>query len=235
MTTVPAEALVNALELHRQAFVSLKAIGTVEIAKRGKTRAFDTVGIVVDDQHRLRMEAYGPLGQSLLAVVWNGKDVLLRMPGEERIMQAGPSGLERILGRDTDPAELSATLSGNVPWPVEAEAAALRCADKGDYCILELQRGDRLVRARVTASSAEKDQEPRVLSYEVLKSGKLVFQASFDDVAFISHYRLPLRVVIIKPSEKLQLTVQYGDIEVNVPLADEVFSLSDEDEVETRK
>ena len=44
----------------------------------------------------------------------------------------------------------------------------------------------------------------------------------------IAHYRLPLNIVVENPDQNLQLTVHYTDAEVNTPLSDESFILTDE-------
>ncbi len=226
MTAVPADPLLQALERHRKSFTGLKAVAGVEIVKRDRKRTLETVGVVVDGQRRLRMEAYGPLGESLMAVVWDGRDIFIRQPGEEGVVQPGPAGLERLFGEGLEASELCALLSGNIP-DAGVSAAALLCRQNGD-CVLELRKGDLLRRVRVSASEERPGWEPRILAYELLRKGKLLFQARFDEFAEISHYRLPMKIVIENPAGKLQLTVLYSEAEVNTPISDEVFSLTDE-------
>jgi outer membrane lipoprotein-sorting protein len=233
MTAVPADPLLQALERHRKSFSGLKAVASVEIVKRDRKRTLETVGVVVDGQRRLRMEAYGPLGESLMAVVWDGRDLLVRQPGEEGVVQPGPAGLERLFGEGLEASELCALLSGNIPDAGES-AAALLCRQNGD-CVLELRKGDLLRRVRVSASEERPGWEPRILAYELHRKGKLLFQARFGEFAEISHYRLPMKILIENPAGKLQLTVLYSEAEVNTPIGDEVFSLTDEAGATTSK
>ncbi len=227
MTAVPAGPLLQALERHRQSFVSLKAVARVEIIKRGRRRALDTVGIVIDGQKRFRMEAYGPLGQSIMAIVWDGQDVLLRMPGEDRVTRTGPAGLGRLLGKGLEAPDLCAVLSGNIPDAALSSSATLRCGQESD-CTLELRSDDVVRRVLLRYPAAGSDQEPRVLSEELYRAGKLVYDARFERMQEISHYRLPISIVIENPDKKVLLTIQYTDVEVNTPISEESFVLGNE-------
>jgi hypothetical protein len=225
MTAAPAGPLLQALERHRQAFESLKAVARVEVVKGLRKRSFDTMGVVVDAQRRLRMEAYGPLGQTIMAIVWDGREILLRLPGEDTVKRPGPAGLERLLGQGVEPSELCALLSGNVPETAGSDATLLCRQDGG--CVLELRQGKVLRRFR-TSSPAGSAQEPRVVSYELFRADKLMFEARFDRFEETSHYRLPMQIVIENPERNLRMTIHYSEAEVNTPVDDDAFSLTDE-------
>lgn len=227
MTAVPAGPLLQELERHRQSFSGLKALASVEIVKRGRKRTFDSAGIVIDHQRRLRVEAYGPLGESVMAVVWDGQDILLRLPEEGKVTRPGPTGLERLLGQGMEASELCAVLSGNIPKTGEAAAAMLLCGENRE-CNLELRSNDVLRQIRVSYPVVGSGREPRIRSYELFRSGKLMFRARFDRVEEISHYPLPMQIVIENPGNKLQLTVLYSEVELNTPIRDETFTLTDE-------
>jgi uncharacterized protein DUF4292 len=222
----PAGPLLQALEGRRQAFEGLKAVASVEVVKGLKRKTFDTMGIVVDAQRRLRMEAYGPLGQSIMALVWDGREILLRLPGEDKVTQPGPAGLARLLGQGVEPSELCAILSGNLPETAGSDAALLCRQDGG--CVLELRQGKVLRRVRTTSTFTGSAQEPRVVSYEFYRAGKLLFEARFDRFEEISHYRLPMQIVIENPERNLRMAIHYAEAEVNTPLGDDAFSLTDE-------
>jgi len=234
MTEAPAGPVLAALEQQGRLFSGLKAIGSVEIMKRGRKRAFDTVGIVVDGRRRFRMEAYGPLGQSLAAIVWNGSEVMLRLPEQENIVRKGPDGLAQFLGEGLDPSEFCAVLSGGIPAAAFTAPARLRCAENGD-CILELRSRDVIRNIGIGYPVAGRADGPRIRSYELINSGNLVFRARFENSAEIAHYPLPLRIVIENPQKKTQITVLYTEADVNPPMSDGAFSLIDEESSSTGK
>jgi hypothetical protein len=226
---VPAEPVLQALERHRQAFSGLKAVAGVEVVKGSRKRTLDTVGIVVDGERRLRIEAYGPLGQSLSAIVWDGREILMRRPGEDRVVRPGPKGLERLFGPGLEASELCAMLSGNIPGTGAAAAARLLCGKDGIKCVLELPTNDGIRQVRLSVPPAESSREPRVLSSAFYRAGKLIYEVHFDRYAVISHYALPVQIVIENPDKNLHVTVTYSEAEVNIPLSDEAFTLSDEE------
>ena len=229
LTPMPAGPLLEVLERHQQSFVSLKGVARLEVTKRGRKRSLDSVGIVIDGNKRLRMEAYGPLGQSLMAFVWDGQDVLLRMPGQEKVTRSGPAGLEKLFGKGLEPSELCTVLSGNIPGTPSPSSALLLCGPDND-CTLELRHNDLIRRVFLNNPSPGSDQEPRVLSQELYKAGKLIYEVTYERTQEISHYRLPLSIVVENPDKNLQLSVHYTDVEVNTPLSEESFMLSDDDD-----
>ncbi len=227
---VPAGPLIHELEQHRQSFSSLKGMAHVEIKKRGQKRTFDFAAIVVDDQRRFRIEAYGPLGQSLMAVVWNGKDVLALLPDKDKVVRTEPAGLQNLLGQGLEPSELCAVLSGNIPTFDPAIAAVQHCSPEGS-CILELRdnsNNDVVRRIKVAnVGSDPTDQNLRILSYELYRSNKLLFRTRFGRIEKIVQYLLPMQIEIENPEKNLVLTVVYSDVELNSPVNDEVFILTD--------
>ncbi len=225
MTEVPAGPLLQTLEQRRESFTGLKAIASVEVVKRGRKRSLENVGIVLDAQRRFRIEAYGPLGQSELALVWDGKEVLARLPGNDRVVRQGPAGLERLLGEGVEVRDLCALLSGSIPMSVPPPDARLFCG-RNNECMLELSRGEIVHRVGVVLPSGP-GQVPSLVSQELWSSGKLVYEARFGRTTEIAHYPMPMHVVIEYPDKKLLLTIDYSDVEVNIPIGDEAFLLSD--------
>jgi hypothetical protein len=230
MTEVPAGPLLRALEQRQHSFQGLKALASVQIQRLGNKRTLESVGIVLDGQRRLRMEAYGPLGQSIMALVWDGKDILLRRPGSDKVERQGREGIAELLGKGLDVRELCASLSGNIPELAQPYTASQFCSPGNNDCVLEIHQGSGVRRMQIVNSPSGSGGEPRLISQELYRSGKLLYQVRFDQVEDISQYRLPMKIEIENPDHSLLLTIEYtSEIGVNAPVNDEAFVLSDED------
>lgn len=225
---VPAGPLLQAMEQRRQSFSGLKALASIEVVQRGGKRTFENAGIVLDGERRFRIEAFGPLGQSVLALVWDGRELLARLPGNDRVVRQGPAGLERLLGEGLEVQELCSLLSGNIPVTVPPSDARLFCGQAGD-CMLDLSQGDRIRRVRIQLPPGPGGM-PKMVSQALYWSGKLVYEARFGKTAEIAGYVLPLTLVIENPEKKLLLTIAYSDAEVNVPISEEAFLLQDDED-----
>jgi hypothetical protein len=227
---VPAGPLLQELEKRQHAFRGLKAMAIVEIRKMGKTRTLENVGIVLDGQRRLRMEAYGPLGQSVMALVWDGRDFFMRRPDRDKVERLGREGIAQLLGEGLDIRELCALLSGNIPEPAQPYHAAQFCGQNNTECVLEIRQENRVRRVWVAYSRSGTETEPQLMRQELYRAGSLVYSARFEQPEIIAHYRLPLKIEIENPDDNLQLTIEYtSEIGVNVPVSDAVFSLADTD------
>lgn len=226
MIEVPAGPLLQALEQQRRSFSGLKAIASVEVTRGGRKRAFDTVGIVLDAQRRLRVEAFGPLGQSIVTLVWDGREFLLRLPEDEEIRRPGQAGIEKLLGIRLEGTELCAAISGVIPEIAGSSVVRASCAQDG-ACIVDVSRGDDLRRVRVLSAPAGPAQAIRVISQELYRSGALVYHAQYgwkkDER---SAAMLPGTVVIENPSKNASLMIEYAEADVNVPVDEELFTLS---------
>lgn len=223
---VPAAPFVQALEQQRLSFVTLKAIASVEVVRNGLKRAFDTVGIVLDSQRRLRVEAFGPLGQSALALVWDGNNVLVRVPENDRVMTPGQAGIERILGMSIEAAPLCAVLSGTVPpvaQPLEARAFCV----KDRSCVVELAEGDGIRRVRMLWAEDGTEVRMRVASQELYRADRLLYRVRYDGVIASSAAFFPRTIVLESPEKNVMVSVGYTDTEINAPLAGDAFSLPD--------
>lgn len=228
LTEAPAGPLVQALEQRRQSFAGLKAVAGLEAVRKGRKRAFDNVGIVLASQDRLRIEAYGPLGQSLLALVWDGREVLLRLPGQDRVVRPGAAGLERLFGAGLEVQELCSALAGNIP-PVPESAAVSAACGRGGFCELTISQGELVRRVQVVNHPSGSGPMLVPVISELHRGGKLVYRARFEQVAEISHYLMPRAVIIENPDRNFSLTIEYAEIDVNVPVDETLFSLPDEE------
>ena len=218
----PAEPLVKALEARRASFSGLRAVASVEAIRSGRRRAYDTVGIVIDGERRLRLEAFSPLGQSLVVLAWNGKDLLLRLE-DGRIVRPGTEGLEKILGVALDAGELCALLSANLPQATYSEAKAYREPNGGS--LLDLREGDGLLRRIWLGPPDAGSGDVRIETMELRRAGKILYQARYEEMEHISGYLVPKTVRIENPDKNSSLAVEFHDTDVNVPLGDELFTL----------
>jgi len=226
-TEVPAGPLVHALEQQRQSFNGLKAIASVEVLRRGKKRFFDTVGIVLDDHRKLRVEAFGPLGQSLIALVWDGNDMLLRMQDDDRIVRPGQAGIERLLGMSVEAKDLCAIFSGTITEITRPLDARVFCT-QNNACVIELPEGDTVRRIRVLPPSSSPAPEVRIAVQELYRSDTLVYRIRYERMQEVSHVLLPRTIVMENPEKGVTITIEYAEADVSVNVADDVFTLSDQ-------
>lgn len=213
---VPAAPFVHALEQRRGSFLSLKAVASAQVSRKGRTRSFDSVGVLLKAQEKFKLEAYGPLGQPLIGLLWNGDEVLLRSPAAPGL-QTG--GLERLLGADVEPRELCAVLSGNIPDVAGYDAKAF-CGEIA--CVLELRKGELLRRVVVPPRSGA---GIRPHSSELYRGRTLLYRAEYDEWGAVSGYLFPRKIALQNPERTTGLMIEYQDLDVNAPLGDDAFTL----------
>lgn len=219
MTEVPAGPLLHVFDERRKSFKTLRGLASVEIRKWGRKQVLENVGIVLDGAKRLRIEAYGPLGQSLMTVVWDGRTLLYRLAPDDEVKQ-GREGLNKIIGEEVDPAALAAALSGNIPVPAKKETAALFCSDIN--CVLEFKGSD--VTRKVFVSV---EQPPKLLSEELNRVGKLLYRVQFRKWEPVSKYLLPMQIDFESAETNAGVSIQYHDVEVNTPISKEAFKIEE--------
>jgi hypothetical protein len=225
---VPAGHFIQALEQQRRAFTALKAIASVDVVRRGQKRSFDAVGIVLDAQRRLRVEAFSPLGQSLVALVWDGNDVLLRMQDDERIMRPGQAGIERLLGISVEAKDLCAILSGTITEIARPLDARVFCT-QNKACVIEMpEEGDTVRRVRLLPPSPSPSPAVRIDVQELYRSNTLVYRTRYERMQEVSRVLLPRTIVIENPSKGVIITIEYAEADVNVAVDDDMFTLSDQ-------
>jgi len=222
MTEVPAAPLVRELDHRRGSFAGFKAVARVETERRGRKHVYESVAFLQKGQEKLRIEGYGPLGESVFSALWDGKDLMLRTPGEADFVRTGPWAFERVLGFPLAPQELAAVLSGNVPPVPDGEEAQARCSADG-RCVVEYRKDD--ARWRVHVVPADRF---RIESCERYRGRDLAYTARFDAQEMINGYLFPKRVTVENADRKTALTIEYQDMEVNVPVEDSAFLLNSE-------
>jgi len=221
MTEVPAAPLVQELDRRRAAFTGLKAAAIVQTERKGRKRVYESVAFLQQGQAKFRIEGYGPLGEPLFNAIWEGKDLMLRMPGDAEFVRTGPWAFERLIGFALAPSELAAVLSGNVPPVRSGEEARARCSED-NRCVVEFLSNDD-ARWRVYIVPAAPF---RIESGERYRGGDLLYTARFDAQESIGGYLFPKRIKVENAGRNGALTIEYQDMEVNVPVEDSAFFLN---------
>ena len=213
---------VQELDAQRRKLTSVKAVARVETERKGRKRSYESVTIAMDDRGRLRVDGFGPLGESVFALLWDGQAVLLRPPGEPEFLSVGRAGLERALGVALSPADLAAALGGNVIVTPSDGTARAGC-DSFGRCQLQFD-GDRGSRRIHTSRPAGETAQGVVADGEELyDGGRLVYRGRFEGRKSISGYLFPMTVALENPDRALRLVVLYEEVEVNVPVDDALF------------
>jgi len=217
MTEVPAAPLMQELDIRRGSFFGLKAAAQVQTERKGRKRVYESVAFLQQGQIKFRIEGYGPLGESVFDAIWNGKELLLRAPGEADFVRTGPWAFERLIGFSLAPSELAALLSGNLPPARKGDEARARCSAEG-WCVVEFHTDDARWRARIAPTAPF-----RIESGERYRGDELVYTVRFNAQELIGGYLFPKRVTVESADRKATLTIEYLDVEVNVTVADSAF------------
>jgi hypothetical protein len=90
MTEVPAAPLVRELDHRRGSFAGFKAVARVETERRGRKHVYESVAFLQKGQEKLRIEGYGPLGESVFSALWDGTDLMLRRPARRTSSERAP-------------------------------------------------------------------------------------------------------------------------------------------------
>lgn len=214
--------LVQELDTQRRRLTSVKAVARVETERKGRKRSYESVTIVMDDRGRLRVDGFGPLGESLFALLWDGKAVLLRPPGEPEFLSVGQAGLERALGVALSPADLSAALGGNV-IVTPSEGTVRAGCDSGGRCRIHFDDDRGFRRIYASRPAGETAQGVLADGEDLYDGGRLVYRGRFEGRKSVSGYLFPMVISLENPDRELRLVVLYEDVEVNVPVDDALF------------
>lgn len=229
---VPAGPIVTALQQRRQAFTGMKAVARVETERKGRKRVYESVAILQQRFDKLRVEAYGPMGESIFALVWDGTDVLVRKAGESEPMKVGQFGLERIMGVPLSPADLCSILSGNIPNIPDNAGATVRCAQAG-WCLADLRHDDQRWRVKFEPTGGA-NGNMRIDAIELYRGERVVFRSAFiylkEGVNQV--FPNPTGIHIDNPDRDMSVTVAYEDVDRNVPVEDSAFVLVGEGAVQ---
>jgi hypothetical protein len=206
----------------------MKAVARVETERKGKKRVYESVAILQQRFDKLRVEGYGPMGESVFALVWDGTNVLVRKAGESEPMNVGQFGLERILGVSLSPADLCSILSGNIPNISDASGASVRCAPAG-WCLMDLHQGDQHWKVKIEPTGGAKG-DLRIETMELYRNERLILRSAFVYIkeGVNKVYPDPIRIRIDNPDRDISVTVAYEDVDRNVQVDDTDFVLGGE-------
>lgn len=223
-TEVPAEPLARSLAQQADRFATLKALARVETERRGKRRVLESVAILQRGRERLLVEGYGPLGERLFGLLWDGSTVSLLPPDGSPVRTLGPAGIERIAGVRLLPEDLCAVLAGSAP-PVPGDAAVRAGCSTDGRCAIDIPGGDGRWRVHAVLPAAGTGEDLRIDALERYRGRDLLFLVRYEGRVMHNGYSLPGRVTVREPGRDTALTVEYLDAEVNVPLDNGVFVL----------
>lgn len=217
--SVPHDPLARSLDDQRRSFQNLKALARVETARQGKRRVYESVAIVQRGFDRLRIEGYGPLGETVFALLWDGSNVLLLPPDGSGARTIGPAGFERLLGVGLSPGDLCSVLVGGAP---HATVTAAGCSTDG-RCALDAEEGK--ARWRILLQPRPSGQVV-IDSIERYQGANIAFQVRYERTDGTGPYALPRRIIVQDPAHQASLLVDYLDTEVNGTVEESAFQLS---------
>jgi hypothetical protein len=93
---------------------------------------------------------------------------------------------------------------------------------------VESRSGEALRLVTVAPPRPEDGGVAVIEAVERYQGSTLVYRGRFEEVESVGGYRFPKRVLLESPARKIAVSVQYEDIEVNVPLDDGAFALPEE-------
>jgi len=223
LNEIPAGPLLQALDEHRQSFRSLKGLASIEIKKWGMTRTIENAGIIIDRQNRLRLDAYGPLGNVLMAMIWDGGKPSFFSPEDETLKKQGTAALDQLFGDGLDMRELCALLSGTVPASFQTGTAIQWCGHNNE-CLLQIQGKDTVRKITVIYPASHEAKEPGIISEEFYRNGGPLYKARFHHRKTVSPF-IPMIIKIERPSQNVSITISYQEVDVNIPINKEDFLL----------
>ena len=194
----------------------------METERKGKRRSYESVAVVMDGRGRLRVEGFGPLGESLFALIGDGQTILLRPPQETEFLSVGQAGLERALGVAISLGDLCAALGGNVLLP-QSEAGVQAGCESGGHCIIQFPGDGGIRRIYVSRPSGEGADVAIADGEDRYDGGTIVYRGRFEDRTAISGYSFPQQVTLENPDRALRLMVRYEEVEVNMPVEEGLF------------
>jgi len=222
-----ASDLVAHLEAQRRAVHTLRAEAKVESNEEGGQRVKLTMGILVAEGGRVRLEAEAPVGGSTVAVLTaDGNDFALLDARNNRFL-AGPAracNVARFIRLELAPVDVVAVLTGGAP--IEGEPVKVFWDDKdGGREVLELRTRDG---GKELLWLDGRDRKWDLLRAErYAPSGAVVWRVEherWEDRG--GGVRLPTRTHVEQPPVRSDARLRFRELEPNVGVKDEQFRLA---------
>ena len=226
LSEVPVGPLLQPLVQQRDSFRGMKAVARVEVQRKSRKRVYESVAILEQSIHKLKVEGYGPLGSRLFALLWDGNAIQALRPGETEPYHVGSFGLESMLGIAIAPQDLCSILSGNIPAvPDDAEVTA-GCASAG-WCAVDVRGRDRRWKFRVRPTGGPHNG-PRLEGVELFSGDRPAFRSMFFYPPGVPSEQGtgPERIVVTDSDRGVSLLVLFEEADWNVPVDDGLFTLS---------
>jgi hypothetical protein len=215
------------LEAQRRAVRSLRAEAKVDSNEEGGQRVKLTMGILVADGGRVRLEAEAPVGGSTVAVLTaDGRDFALLDARNNRFL-AGPAracNVARFIRLELAPSDVVAVLTGSAP--IEGEPVKVFWDEKeGGREVLELRTRDGGKELLWLDGQNRKWDLLRAERYA--PSGAVVWRVEherWEDRG--GGVRLPGRTHVEQPPVRSDARLRFRELEPNVEVKDEQFRLA---------
>lgn len=218
-----AEAAIEGLQQDAATRQSMRSLGRVTyFGDRGRVRL--NAVLLAQRPGRLRVETLSPLEQPVDVMVTDGARLSLLSGGRLREGPATPENIARLIPISLWPKELVEVLLGGVPRGERYKPSSLGWHP-------EREGRWRLVLAGAGGETVELTLEPATRIVEEVRTftseGKLSFSIRYDEHEPITGLsgELPRRIVLEMKDPELEVTIKLRELEVNVPIASELFEL----------
>lgn len=209
-----AAALVTALQQRNAAVRSIRA-ETRMTHHSDQGRIKGTVRLMAQQGGKLRFDALTPLDTPLATLVSNGKDFALVDAQQNRHYYgpASPCNIARLIQVVMNPDEVLATLAGGTPL-IPHTQATLRWDEREGLEVLTLSGRGLTQTIRLDGRNKAWD----LVSSEIRKGDKLLLRIEASGHRALAGLRAPVRIHILQPLNKAELTIRYRKEELNLTL-----------------
>ena len=217
----PADALAE-LRQKSGARKNLRALARVTyFGPKGRARV--KAALLAERPGSFRVETISPFEVPIDIMASDGSRLWLLSEKKLREGPATPENISRLLPLAMQAEEVVDTLLGGVPTSSRFKPTALEWAEDGEHWLLTLDDGAEL--SRLTIDPVRKVVEKLTLGAEGAKPRLSVEFEDFERVG-ASALELPQKIHIELPDRGLDVQIKLQEVEVDVPLASELFRIA---------